>query len=184
MARNDKFWQKMPSINGGHNFLQNSIQKVLKYTGPLYSTRSLQIRGVFEVQWHVQLVGGANSHKQFRICKNFQFWGSRHASQKLNLSGFSDLHDIVKAFDCLHVVRSVHALAHRKHPGFEEISSSRCAQYILKVSRSKSEESYDLQWLHQGLAFFCKNLSYLAISHHFLSWSGYRLQTLKKTKTI
>ena len=31
-----------------------------------------------------------------------------------------------------------------KHPGFEEISSSRCAQYILKLSGSNSEESYDL----------------------------------------
>ena len=36
------------------------------------------------------------------------------------------------------------SLAHRKHPGFEEISSSRWAQYILKLSRSNSEESYDL----------------------------------------
>ena len=35
------------------------------------------------------------------------------------------------------------SLAHRKHPGFEEISSSRCAQYILKLSGSNSEESYD-----------------------------------------
>ena len=155
----------------GHNFRQNAIYKNKKYTGPIYSTRSLQIRGVFEVQVHVQLVRGANSHTQFRIFNNFVFWGSRHASHKLNLSGFSELHSIVKAFDCLHVVRSVHALAHRKHPGFEEISSSRCAQYILKHSRSNSEESYDL---HQGLAFFvktCQNLPYLVISHHFLSWS-------------
>ena len=47
----------------------------------------------------------------------------------------------------------------------------RSAQYILKLSRSNSEESYDL---HQGLAFFlktCHILSYLVISRHFLSWS-------------
>ena len=48
---------------GGPNFLHNSIQKVLKYTGRIYSTRSLQIRGVFAVQVHVRRVGGANNQK-------------------------------------------------------------------------------------------------------------------------
>ena len=46
--------------------------------------------------------------------------------------------------DCLSLVRANVSLAHRKHPGFEEISTSRWAQYILKLSRSNSEESYDL----------------------------------------
>ena len=74
----------------------------------------------------------------------------------------------------LHVcsfLRGRYTLRNQKRPGFEEISSSRCAQYILKLSRSKSEESYDL---HQGLAFFAKTchiLPYLVISCHFLSWS-------------
>ena len=97
------------------------------------------------MQVRVQLVRGANSHMQFIIFKNFQFWGFRHAAQKLDLSAFSDLDDIVKAFECLYLVRAVHALAHRKHPGFEEISSSRCAQYNLKLSGLFSEESYDLR---------------------------------------
>ena len=73
MAGNDKIWQNMTSFGkicpalmadiGGHNFLPNSIQKVLKYTGRIYSTRSLQIRGVFAVQVPVRRVRGANNQK-------------------------------------------------------------------------------------------------------------------------
>ena len=52
---------------GGHSFLHNSIQKVLKYTGRIYSTRSLQIRGVFAVQVHVRRVRGASNQKLFNV---------------------------------------------------------------------------------------------------------------------
>ena len=123
------------------NFLHNSIQKVLKYTGRIYSTRSLQIRGVFAVQVHVRRVRGANSHIHLIMFKKFQFCGFQVAAQELDLSEFPYWRDIAKAFHYLHLVRVAHALVQRKHPGFEEISSSRCIQYILKLSGSYYEES-------------------------------------------
>ena len=75
---------------GGHNFLPNSIQKVLKYTGRIYSTRSLQIRGVFAVEVPVRRVRGANNQIYLIMFKKFQFWGFQHAALELDLSGFPD----------------------------------------------------------------------------------------------
>ena len=48
------------------------------------------------------------------------------------------------ACDCLPFVRANVSLSHQNHTGFEEISTSRWSQYILKLSRSNSEESCGL----------------------------------------
>ena len=73
MVGNDRKWQDIASFGkkcpalmadiGDPNFLHNSIQNVLKYTGRIYSTKSLQIRGVFAVQVHVRRVRGASNQK-------------------------------------------------------------------------------------------------------------------------
>ena len=44
------------------NFSLKMSWNILKYTGTIYSTRSLQIRGVFEVKVIHFRVGGGNSH--------------------------------------------------------------------------------------------------------------------------
>ena len=63
--------------------------------------------------------------------------------------------------DCSHLVLAEVHLFHPKDPGNEEISSSRWAQYILKFSRSHSEESYDPDSALQKNINSCKKLQNL-----------------------
>ena len=59
----------------GRNFLQKSIQKDIKYTGPIYSSRSLQIRRVFSVKALDLLAWGANKTRSvWELCRTLQFW--------------------------------------------------------------------------------------------------------------
>ena len=132
----------------GRNFCQNLIQKVLKYTRPIYSTRSLQIRGVFDViqkvMWYIC------SHEDQTVTRdptlqNFQFWLFRHGAPKAalcrNIRNWEFWTILSDMRDCLPLVRANVSLSHRKHPGFEEISTSRWAQYIFFLSNSQNSSS-------------------------------------------
>ena len=58
---------------------------------------------------------------------------------------------------CLHLVRADAYVLHKMDPGNEEISSSRCSQYILKYYRSHSEESYDSDSALQKMSKIVQN---------------------------
>ena len=55
----------------------------------------------------------------------------------------------------------------RKLSGFEEISSSRCVQYILKLPESNSEESYDPIFTHMRIRILEKKRGVFASDDYF-----------------
>ena len=99
----------------------------------------------FEVKVLHFRVRGANSHTpKFQDVRNFKF------APKSRFSEFSrSLHN---KCDCLHLLHENVSLSLQKLPGFEEISSSRWSQYILKCFNSSSMKSY--RPLKLGVSFW------------------------------
>ena len=135
LAAFDIFFKMRLPTSEVDNFSLKMSWNILKYTGTIYSTRSLQIRGVFEVKVIHFRAGGANSHtccgESVRIRKteiSEQIWN------------FWPLE--ISECDCLHLLRENISLSLQKLPGFEEISSSRWSLYILKCFNSYSMKSY------------------------------------------
>ena len=123
---------------------------------------------------------GANSHtSKFQETRNFKF------APKSRFSEFSRyLHN---KCDCLHFLRENMSLSLQKLLGFEEISSSRWSQYILKRFNSSSMKSY--RPLKLGVSFW-KKCQMLQNAFKTMSRDPKSCQkivpksTLKKYKTI
>ena len=94
------------------------------------------------------LARGPNSHTWFITFQNFQFWLFRHGAPKAalcrNIPNWEFWQILSDMYNCLSLVRENISLSHRNHPGYEEISTSRWARDILKLSRSNSDKSYGL----------------------------------------
>ena len=98
------------------------------------------------------LTRGVHSRRNSELCRSGDFSILENPSfgaTRRNLRTEKVLSD---ARECLPLVRANLAVSHQKLPGFEEISKSRWSQYILKLSRSNSEESCAAEgsWFFSG----------------------------------
>ena len=140
----------------------------------------------FSINQCIPSTSAATTSKHTQVNWKFQFW-----RKYIFLTKFAKTEILQFTCVCLLVVAAEVGGIHWKLLGFEEISSSRCARYILNFSRSNSKKSYDLRSAAMKTSIFAHFCPFLTFSCHFWPFHVIGtttetaiLYTSKKSKTI